>query len=44
MASTKALPLKRTARLAVAPAVAIASAVSLPCADSSRKRETMKSA
>ena len=41
IASTNALPLKRTARLAVAPAVAIASAVSRPCAYSSRKRETM---
>ena len=36
IASTNAIPLKRTARLAVAPAAAIASSFSRPCARSSR--------
>ena len=44
IASTKALPLKSTARLAVAPVAAIASTFSRPRARSSRKRETTKSA
>ena len=43
-AITKAVPEKRTARLAVRPAVAIASGFSRPPARSSRKRLTMKSA
>ena len=44
IASTNALPLKRTARFAVAPAAAIASTFSRPLARSSRKRDTTKSA
>ena len=44
IASTNALPLKSTARFAVAPAAAIASVFSRPAARSSRKRETTKSA
>ena len=44
IASTNALPEKSTARLAVAPAAAIASSVERPCARSSRTRDTTKSA
>jgi hypothetical protein len=44
IASTKALPLKRTARLAVAPVAAIASSFERPRERSSRKRETTKRA
>ena len=44
IASTKALPLKSTARLAVEPATRIASSRSRPAARSSRNRETTKSA
>ncbi len=44
IASTNALPLKSTARLAVAPVAAIASVFSRPRWRSSRKRETTKSA
>ena len=43
IARTKAAPLKSTARLAVAPAVSIASSFSRPCERSSRKRLRMKS-
>ena len=44
IASTKAIPLKSTARLAVAPDATIASTFSSPRARSSRKRERMNSA
>ena len=44
IASTKAIPLKSTARLAVAPDATIASTFSSPRPRSSRKRERMKSA
>ena len=44
IARTNALPLKSTARLAVAPVTAIASCLSRPRARSSRKRDTTKSA
>ena len=43
IASTNAAPLKRTARLAVAPAVSMASSFSRPWERSSRKRLRMKS-
>ena len=43
IASTKAIPLNSTARLAVAPAVAIESSFSRPWSRSSRKRERVKS-
>ena len=44
IAITKAVPLKRTARLAVRPDAAIASNFSTPRSRSSRKRLTMKRA
>ena len=44
IASTKALPLKSTARLAVAPVASIAATFSRPRPRSSRKRETTNSA
>ena len=44
IATTKALPLTRTARLAFAPDSAIASSRSRPRARSSRKREITKRA
>ena len=44
IARTNEVPLKSTARLAVAPVTAIASCLSRPRARSSRKRDTTKSA